>query len=63
MKRKLLFVAPSLRLAGAEKVVYTLINSIDDNSFEINLCCILEKELSDYFSKAMMSLRIFCGFW
>lgn len=43
MKRKLLFIVPSLRLAGAEKVVYTLANSIDHNSFEVSLCCIIDK--------------------
>lgn len=53
MKRKLLFIVPSLRLAGAEKVVYTLANSIDRNSFEVSLCCIMDKGMllgtHDYF--------------
>jgi glycosyltransferase involved in cell wall biosynthesis len=53
MKKKLLFVQESLRLAGSEKSLITLLKNIDCNKYEIDLQLMsyggeLEKELPNY---------------
>lgn len=39
-KRRVLFLIESLSGGGAEKVLYTLIKSIDKEKFDITLCCV-----------------------
>lgn len=37
-KKRLLFVIPTLRLGGAEKALISLLNAIDSERFEVDLC-------------------------
>jgi glycosyltransferase involved in cell wall biosynthesis len=42
-KQKMLFLIPSLRGGGAERTLINLLNNIDYNKFEIDLCLVLNK--------------------
>lgn len=41
MRKKILFLIESLSGGGAEKVLTTLVNNLDESKFDITLCCVV----------------------